>query len=159
MTGPAGTTAPSGAFRTVRLGLLGLALLSVLAIGYELFAERHWRSAIQLVPWVVLVVLLAAILLAFSARRAAVVAARALAVLALVASGFGVYQHIAQNYRSGELDASYSDSWETLSASGKLVLAVTKSVGATPPIAPGALGQTALLVLLATVGLGRRAPG
>jgi hypothetical protein len=43
-----------------------------------------------------------------------------------------------------------------MSPTSKVLLAVTKSVGANPPIAPGALGQTGLLVLLATVGRGRK---
>lgn len=153
MTSPDDTAA---LIRTLRLGLLGLAALSVVAIAYELYAERHWRSAPQLMPWAVLVVLLAAIVLASSGRSGPRAAARVLAVLALFASGFGVYQHLAENYQSGALDQVYSDSWETRSEVSRWLLAATKSVGPAPPTAPGALGQTALLVLLATIGGARR---
>jgi hypothetical protein len=139
----------------LRRGLLVVALLSVLAIGYELVTERHWGTNIQLVAWAVLLVLVLALLLACSARRPAVLAARVLAVAALVGSGFGMYEHVASNYIAGQLDAAYSDSWETRTETEKVLLAVTKSVGVNPPLAPGALGQGALLVLLATAGRGR----
>ena len=141
----------------LRRGLLGLASLSVLAIAFELAAERHWSNAIQLIPWVALVVLVAAIGLARSPRPKAIAAARALAGLALAASAFGIYEHVADNYQVGELDAVYSDSWDHRSIADRVYLAFTKTVGAAPPIAPGVLGQAGLLVLQATVGRGRHA--
>jgi hypothetical protein len=155
---PAAPTPGSTPARTLRRGLLGLALLSVLAIGYELFAERHWGTNVQLVAWALLLVLVLALVLACSARRPAVVAARLSAVVVLVGAGFGIYQHVASNYIAGQLDTAYSDSWETRTESDKVLLAVTKTVGINPPLAPGALGQAALLVLLATVGRGRPRP-
>jgi hypothetical protein len=141
----------------MRRGLLGLATLSVLAIAFELAAERHWNNAVQLIPWAVLVLMVAAIGLATSSRPTPVLAARVLAGLALAASAFGIYEHVADNYQVGELDAVYSDSWAHRSIADRVYLAFTKTVGAAPPIAPAALGQTGLLVLLATVGQGRRA--
>jgi hypothetical protein len=141
----------------MRRGLLGLATLSVLAIAFELAAERHWNNAVQLIPWAVLVLMAAAIGLATSSRPTPVLAARVLAGLALAASAFGIYEHVADNYQVGELDAVYSDSWAHRSIADRVYLAFTKTVGAAPPIAPAALGQAGLLVLLATVGQGRRA--
>jgi hypothetical protein len=153
----AGDPGEAGSARLLRRGLLGLAALSVLAIAYELAAERHWSNAVQLIPWVVLVVLVAAIGCATSSRPKLIVAARVLAGLALAASGFGIYEHVADNYQVGELDAVYSNSWVYRSILDRVYLAITKTVGAAPPIAPGALGQAGLLVLLATVGQGKRA--
>jgi hypothetical protein len=141
----------------MRRGLLGLATLSVLAIAFELAAERHWNNTVQLIPWAVLVLMVAAIGLATSSRPTPVLAARVLAGLALAASAFGIYEHVADNYQVGELDAVYSDSWAHRSIADRVYLAFTKTVGAAPPIAPAALGQAGLLVLLATVGQGRRA--
>ena len=135
----------------MRRGLLGLATLSVLAIAFELAAERHWSNAVQLIPWAVLVLLAAAIACATSSRPKLIMAARVLAGVALAASAFGIYEHVADNYQVGELDAVYSDSWTHRSIADRVYLAFTKTVGAAPPIAPGALGQAGLLVLLATV--------
>jgi len=149
----------SASIRVIRLSLLGLALLSVLATGYELAAERHWHEPLQLVPWIVLVILVAATgLAALPARRAAIRIARALAGLALLASVFGVYEHVAANFEVGGQDPSYAASWESRPAVVRWLLAATKSVGEAPPIAPGALGQTALIVLLASA-IGRAGPG
>lgn len=140
----------------LRRGLLGLAALSVLAIAFELAAERHWNNAVQLIPWAVVVLLVAAIGLASSSRPKLIVAARVLAAVALAASAFGIYEHVADNYQVGEMDAVYSDSWVYRSILDRVYLAFTKTVGAAPPIAPGALGQAGLLVLLATLGRGKR---
>jgi hypothetical protein len=149
-------TGSPAVIRTLRLGLLGLATLSVVAIGFELVAERHWANAVQFVPWVMLGVLLVAIGLAATTRRRPVLVARVLCGVALAASVFGIYEHVADNYMVGELDAAYTDTWTTLPFVEKVFLAVTKTVGASPPIAPGAVGQSALLVLLATVARERR---
>jgi hypothetical protein len=146
----------AGLVRLLRWGLLGLAGLSVLAIAFELAAERHWNNAVQLIPWVVLVVLVTAIGLASSSRPKLILAARVLSGLALAASAFGIWEHVADNYQVGEMDAVYSDSWVYRSMADRIYLAFTKTVGAAPPIAPGALGQAGLLVLLATVGKGKR---
>jgi hypothetical protein len=151
------TDEPGPAARLLRRGLLGLAALSVLAIAFELAAERHWNNAVQLIPWAVLVVLVGAIGLATSSRPGLIMAARVLAGLALAASAFGIYEHVADNYQVGELDAVYSDSWAHRSVADRVYLAFTKTVGASPPVAPGAIGQAGLLVLLATIGRGRPA--
>lgn len=157
-TTPTTPTGPSTAVvRTLRLGVLGLAALSVLATGYELAATRHWNSIIQLIPWLTLLVLVVAVALATVGGGRLVVATRVLAGLALLASLFGVFQHVSANRAAGSLSSQYSDSWDGRSTAGKWWLAATKSVGAAPPLAPGALGQSALLVLLSTVGAARRA--
>ena len=156
MTVPSDPSQAGATARLLRRGLLGLAALSVLAIAYELAAERHWNNAVQLIPWVALVALVAAIGLAASPRPKLIIAARVLSGLALATSGFGIYEHVADNYKVGEMDAVYSNSWVYRSTLDRVYLAMTKTVGASPPIAPGALGQAGLLVLLATVGKGKR---
>ena len=60
------------------------------------------------------------------------------------------------NYESGALDQRYSESWETLPAAQQWWLAVTKTVGPAPTLAPGVLGQSALLLVLASAGSTRR---
>ena len=153
------STDPSILVRTMRRGAVGLAVLSVLATAYELATERHWSSVVQLIPWVTLLGLAVAIVLAARGRPRSVALARLLAGLALVSSLFGMYRHAAENRDAGALDSTYSQSWETRSPMSQWYLAVTKSVGPTPPLAPGVLGQSALLVLLSTVGLGRTVTG
>jgi hypothetical protein len=77
--------------------------------------------------------------------------ARVLAVLVLAASVYGVVQHVVVNYESGALDAAYGQEWESLPVPQRWWYALTKTVGPAPPLAPGVLGQAALLLLLATM--------
>jgi hypothetical protein len=94
-------------------------------------------------------------------RGRGVTAARVLALLVLGASIYGVVDHILVNFDSGALDQRYADTWDTLPVVERLWYAVTKTVGPAPTLAPGVLGQSALLLLLATVGRPRarhRAP-
>jgi hypothetical protein len=75
-----------------------------------------------------------------------------LAVLVLGAATYGVVDHVLVNYESGALDQRFSESWETLPAVQQWWLAVTKTVGPAPTLAPGVLGQSALLLVLASAG-------
>lgn len=139
----------SGRFR---LALLGLSLLSIGGTAVELAMERHWKTFIQLIPWIGLGVLMAAALLVVlwpSARR--VWLARALAVAVVGISAFGTWEHVDANYQSGPLDFRYSESWATMTAASRWWKAATKTVGPSPVLAPVVLAQAGLCVLLATI--------
>ena len=77
-------------------------------------------------------------------------------VLVLGAGTYGVVDHVLVNFESGALDQRYSESWETLPAVQQWWVAVTKTVGPAPTLAPGVLGQSALLLVLASAGSTRR---
>ncbi|HTF45853.1 MAG TPA: hypothetical protein VK735_00240 [Pseudonocardia sp.] len=134
----------------VRRGLIALTGIGGLATAFELATERHWNGLEQLIPWLALVVLAAAIALVPVRRGRAVAVARVLALLVLGASAYGVVDHILVNYNSGVLDQRYAETWDRLPLAHRWWLAVTKSVGPAPTLAPGVLGQSALLLLLAT---------
>ena len=77
-------------------------------------------------------------------------------------SVYGVVDHVLVNYGSGPLDERFADTWDALPLLTRVWYAASKEVGPAPTLAPGVLGQTALLLLLATVGAPRRravAPG
>ncbi|MFG1709538.1 hypothetical protein ACFLIM_40780 [Nonomuraea sp. M3C6] len=133
---------------TVRLGLLGLAAIGIVGAGLELAFERHWQTATQLIPWAALVLLgLAVALLALRDSPRTVTVVRALALVVLVASAYGVFMHVSVNHGAGASDPS----WDSLSALTQWWYALTKSVGNAPPLAPGMLAQSALLLLLTTL--------
>lgn len=135
----------------VRRALIALTLVGVLGAGFELAAERHWRTGVQLVPWVALALLaVGALLLALNKLPGAV---RAISGVVLLASAFGVFAHVSANMMVG----SFSGAFEGMSAIGQWWQAFTKSVGEAPPLAPGMLAQAALLLLLATY-VTRRTP-
>jgi hypothetical protein len=68
---------------------------------------------------------------------------------------YGVITHIVVNYDAGVLDQRYAGTWDSLPVLQRWWYATTKTVGPAPTLAPGVLGQTALLLLLATL-TGRR---
>ena len=140
----------------VRHGLVALTAIGILAAAFELASERHWNGVEQLIPWIALAALAAAVGLLLVPGGRGVPAARVLAVLVLGASAYGVLDHVLVNYESGALDQRYVESWDTLPALQQWWLAVTKTVGPAPTLAPGVLGQSALLLLLASVGRTRR---
>jgi hypothetical protein len=154
--------AASGTLLLLRRGLLGLALVTTLALGLELAAERHWTRPSQLVAWAALAALLAAVGLAAgkpddgkpdasAATPARVQLARLLAVLVVVSAVWGIWEHVASNYEAGELDQEYMLRWEGLPEASRWWLALSKTVGPSPPLAPGALAQAGACVLLATI--------
>jgi hypothetical protein len=77
--------------------------------------------------------------------------ARVLAALVVASALFGVWEHVCANFDAGVLDRRYSETWESLSLATRWWLAVSKTVGPSPPLAPGALAQAAICALLATV--------
>jgi hypothetical protein len=136
----------------VRQGLVALTAVGILAAAFELYGERHWNGAEQLVPWVALAVLAAATVLVLLPGTGATAVARVLALIVLGASAYGVIDHILVNYGSGALDQQFADTWDTLPVLTRWWYAATRHVGPAPTLAPGVLGQTAVLLLLATVG-------
>lgn len=134
----------------VRRSLLALTLIGILATAFELSTEHHWNGLEQLIPWFALVVTAVAVGLTVLPSRSAQMLARALALLVLGASIYGVLDHIAVNYNSGPLDYRFADRWDSLSAAEQWWYALTKQVGPSPPLAPGILAQTALLLVLAS---------
>ena len=64
---------------------------------------------------------------------------------------YGVWEHVESNWDAGPLDRNYADTWDTLSSSSQWWLAITKTVGPSPVLAPGALAQVGLCILLATI--------
>lgn len=136
----------------LRRGLLWLGGLTCLGLVVELAVERHWTQPLQLVAWVALAVVAAALVLV--ARRPTsgrIRLARILAGAAILSAVVGVGVHVDSNRDAGELDRDYGDRWASLSDATRWWLAVTKTVGPSPPLAPGALAQAAFCVLLATV--------
>jgi hypothetical protein len=144
--------AGDGAASLLRRGLLALAALTAVALGIELAAERHWTRPSQLIAWAALVLLLIAVgLLLGEVTSGRVQAARHLAMLVIVSAVVGIWAHIESNYDAGELDQVYSTRWEALPEASRWWLAITKTVGPSPPLAPGALAQAGACVLLATL--------
>jgi hypothetical protein len=135
----------------VRRALIALTGIGILATAFELASERHWNGFEQLVPWLALVVLTAAALLLLLPDGRGTTAARLLALVVLASSIYGVVEHILANFDAGALDQRFADTWDSLPLLEQIWLAVTKTVGPAPALAPGVLGQTALLLLLATL--------
>lgn len=127
-------------------------MVTTFGLVIELAAERHWTQPVQWIAWAALALTLAAIgLLQGRVSSGRVLAARVLAAAVVLSSLLGVWEHIESNYDAGELDQVYGPQWETLTASSRWWLAVTKSVGPSPPLAAGALAQAGACVLLATL--------
>lgn len=143
----------------VRRGLVALTVIGILATAFELAAQRHWNEWEQLIPWAALAALLAAVVLLLLPGGRGTTAARVLAVLVLGASAYGVLEHLLVNVGTGAHDQRYAATWESLSLLQRGWYALTKTVGPAPPLAPGVLGQTALLLLLATICTPQRSGG
>jgi hypothetical protein len=136
----------------LRRGLLGLGALTAAGIAVELAVERHWTQPIQFVAWGAVVVVAVTLgLLAGAPGRARVRLARMLAVLVLLTAAWGIWEHIYANYDAGPLDLHYTDTWDSLPETTRWWLALTKTVGPSPPLAPGALALASLCVLLAAL--------
>jgi hypothetical protein len=142
---------------TLRRWLLGLAALTSLGLIVELAAERHWTQPSQWIAWTAIAAtLLAAALLYWRASPVGVRTARLLAMAVILSAMVGIWQHVASNYDAGPLDAKYELSWDTLSEPTRWWLALSKTVGPSPPLAPGILALAGQFILLASTQ--RRAP-
>jgi hypothetical protein len=147
-----GETTAEAAAPLLRRGLLWLAGLTLVGITVELAAERHWTQPIQFVAWgAVVVAAIALALVVGSPTRGRLRLARVLAVTVMLSALVGIWEHVDGNRDSGELDQVYGDTWDTLPSTTQWWLAVSKTVGPAPPLAPGALAQAGLCVLLATL--------
>jgi MFS superfamily sulfate permease-like transporter len=132
----------------LRLGLLALVAIGIAGAASELAFERHWRSPVQLIPWVTLAVLVVAlVMLALRDSPRTVAVVRVLALAVLLAAAYGVFTHASVNYGSGPADPA----WDGLPPLTQWWYAFTKTVGDAPPLAPGMLAQSALLLVLATL--------
>ena len=141
-----------GTSGVLRRGVLGLAAVTVVATGVELAVERHWTQPSQLIAWAALGVgAVAFALVAWRASAGRLRLARLLALAVVLSAAIGVWQHVVSNHDAGPLDAEYTDTWDSLSEPARWWLSITKTVGPSPLLAPGALAQAGLLVLLATV--------
>jgi hypothetical protein len=94
--------------------------------------------------------------LSLRSNESGTVIVRVLALVVLGASVYGILEHILVNFHAGELDQRFADTWDSLPLLERGWYAVTKTVGPAPTLAPGVLGQTALLLLLATLCNARR---
>jgi len=145
------STNPTSAL--LRKGVLGIAGLTTLGITIELAIERHWTQPVQLIAWAAVGALAVAIvLMTWAPHRARVRVAQLLAGLVVLSSAVGVGEHVFANYDAGSLDQRYAKTWDSLSEPARWWLAISKTVGPSPPFAPGALAEAGLAVLLTTVG-------
>ena len=136
--------------RKLRLGLLALGAAGILGTAIELATIEHWGSLLQMIPWVVLGVMTAAILaVALRPTRAVVRTAQMLGLAALGSGVFGIVQHIEENLTAGPLDATFGARWDSMSTMSQWWTAASGQVGPAPILAPAVLGQIGLCVLLA----------
>jgi hypothetical protein len=148
-----GSTAGDSAAPALRRGLLWLAGLTVVGLAIELAAERHWTQPVQFVAWGALVVTALAVgLVVGTPSPGRLKLARWLAIAVMLSASFGIWEHIEENHDSGELDRVYGETWDSLPATTQWWLAASKTVGPSPPFAPGALAVAGFCVLLATSG-------
>jgi hypothetical protein len=136
----------------LRRGLLWLGAVTTGGIGVELALSRHWTQPVQLIAWGALGVIGVAIALLIRTPSAAKVRlARMLAFTVMLSAALGIWEHVYANYDAGPLDFEYAETWESLPDASRWWLAATETVGPSPPLAPGALVQASLCVLLATL--------
>ena len=127
----------------LRRCFLALAVTGIAGTAAELALSRHWASAVQLIPWYALgVLVVASLLLVTRPRRASILAVRVLAVAVILSAGFGIYEHVLANYHAAPLDFRDTSRWAVVSG----------SVGPSPTLAPGAMAQAAVCLLFATLG-------
>lgn len=133
-----------------RRALTWLGLGAGLGACTELVMLRHWQGPAQIVPWVVLGVLLLAAV-AWLLRRSAATAraVQGAAVVAVLGSAYGVYEHVLANLRAGPLDPRYGEGWAAMSLPVQLWAAVNGSVGPSPVLVPGTMGLVGVLLWLA----------
>jgi hypothetical protein len=136
----------------LRRGVLALAWLGLLGTTTELVFLRHWQSATQLIVWPFVVVLgAAALVVSVSPTRRSIGVVRWLAAVVVLASVVGVGLHVIENLDAGPLDRTYASAWSSMTPFDQWWAAITGGVGPAPVLAPGALAEISLAVLLATV--------
>jgi hypothetical protein len=137
------------ALGAVRCVLIALGALSMIGAGTELASQGV--DAERLVPWTGLAMLAVAAATFALPHRRAMLWARLLCLVVLCAAAYGVAEHLLLVADPAGIDESIGDFWASLSP-------LTRSwygaddLGPSTPLAPGMLGQAALLLLLATLG-------
>ena len=137
---------------TLRRGILALAAIGIAGTTVELVFLRHWSGATQLVVWPAMLLLVVGLWVVV--RRPSVSGirwARILSATVLVFAAVGIALHVRGNLEAGPLDRVYATTWDGLSSLEQWWLAITGGVGPAPVLAPGALSEIALMILLATV--------
>src|SRR4051794_11651684 len=137
-----GTVSTSSAESRIRLFMLGLSGVAMATTLAELWLENHTQEPLQLVPWVLCVVGIAAVVAAMlRTGRQTLLALRG--VMAVVALGglIGIGVHLLENVRFQQDIHPYAALTDFLMSALK---------GAAPLLAPGALTFAALLALAAT---------
>ena len=102
--------------------------------------------------WPALALLIAALVLIARARSPRAVRAglgSAIAVLAVAA--LGVATHVVENLAAGPLDRNYASQWQSMSFVLQLWTATTGGVGPAPVLAPAALAEISLALVIATL--------
>ena len=144
------TTAVDGTARRLRHGLYLIAMLTEGGALLELALLRHWKTPVQVIPWIVLGTLLIATAVAWWGPPRFRAGVRVVSYLAVPAAAFGVWEHIEANHNAGPLDFRYAAKWTTMSAWSQWWTAATKGVGPSPPLTPALLALVALMILIAT---------
>jgi hypothetical protein len=148
-----GIPAPDRTATTLRRGLLGLAGAGVLGTAVELAITRHWEAPAQIIPWVALGCVTAAILgLVTSPNRSTVTTGRWTGLLLAATGLYGVIDHVATNVSAGPLDAQYGARWDSMTTVAHWWAAANGGVGPAPTLAPAVLAQIGLCLALATLG-------
>lgn len=128
--------------RRLRLFLLALAGLVFLVTPVELWLTEHFGTPIQFIPFVLSALGLVVVLLVLLAsRRATLIGLRGVAVVIILGSLLGVYEHLIHNL-AFELEIRPN------AVPTDVLLDALK--GASPMLAPGILAFGALLALAAT---------
>ena len=158
--GAEGARGDAALIRRLRRAIVLIAVLTLAGLLAELTMLRHWKGPIQLVPWVVVVALLAASALLWrdAATRTAVRVARVLAGVSALASAVGVWQHIEGNMETAALSVAWATKWDALSPGERLWQAATGGAGIAPPLVPGFLALVGIMLVCATIGADADAP-
>lgn len=136
----------------LRRGVLALAALGIGGTIVELVFLHHWSTATALIVWPVMGMLALAFgLLVSRPSRRVIDAVRVLAVIAGLFGLVGVGLHVAENLNTGPLDRNFAATWDGLSTFDQWFAAITGQVGPSPVLAPGAIIEIALALLLGTI--------
>jgi len=142
----------SDAAALLRRGVIALGVLGLAGTVLELVFLRHWGTATALIVWVGILALAAGfVALARRPTRRSVLGVRILAAVGLIVSIAGVGFHVVENLTAGPLDRVYAATWDTMPSPEQWWTAITGGVGPAPTLAPGALAEIALALLLATL--------
>ena len=147
------TRTPSSSLDTaslLRWGIVGVAAFTLIGLIFELVFLRHWGGT-QTIVWIAIAGLVpAVVVLVFRPSRRSVQGARVLAIAVALIAIIGMGLHARENLQAGPMDRDYAATWDTMSPVEQLWTATTGAVGPAPTLAPGALAEIGLLLLLAT---------